>query len=662
MTGSSWPLALFRTAAMCVALVTVTVLVTAVPASASAVVTVTENAMDYPYFNQPGYPGNDSQGVMATCVTGEEADCENPTGTYAFDWGYETTCPQSDPECMSNKLSIKIGSQTWGMSDPWGYSLRNCTSYVAWRLATLGIDPHEFEGLGNGGDWYAKSPPSRRSTEPAVGDAAVQPPTESNKFGHVAFVESVNSGGTITVSEYNYNENGAGDERTGTPAQLDLTDFVDFGVTSLQWTSTQTATPPGAAANPGVDYDSLACPSVSSCTAVGSYGDSSNNTQGLLLTSSGASWAAHKAPSPSGNPWNYIGEPDSLVACPSTAKCFAVNNYLLSGSGKSWRASEMPLPAKAQAESGLLTAISCPAITFCVAAGTYAGPVSSPNGLLVTMSGSTWKAVAAPLPANASEHIATLVAIACPSTISCTAVGSYTTRAGQTEGLIDTWSGQSWTATEEPLPSNASQNGDENISSLNAVACSSATSCTAVGNYATKTSAIPGLLVTGSGTSWTPTVAPIAAGGIQDPVTLTAVACPSGGECVAAGMHPDSAGALEGFFLTGSGSAWTAANAPQPGKANQNAEVYLDEIACATSYACAAVGYYQEPDGNTQGLVISGWGTDWTATEAQGPNAAKNPGTIMDGISCPTPLWCAAIGQYQTNNGAREGLLATGPA
>jgi hypothetical protein len=197
-------------------------LVPARGAEATAPVTVTDDAFGYPYFNQPGFPGNDPSGVMATCVTGNEADCQDPISHYAYDWGYETTCPASDPECMRNGLEITVNGHNWGMSDPWGYSLRNCTSYVAWKLASLGVNPAEFEHLGNGGDWYNKSPASRRSKTPAYGDAAVQPATKSNPFGHVAFVEAVHSNGTITVSEYNYHENGTGDKRSGSPSSWTL--------------------------------------------------------------------------------------------------------------------------------------------------------------------------------------------------------------------------------------------------------------------------------------------------------------------------------------------------------------------------------------------------------------------------------------------------------
>ena len=145
-----------------------------------------------------------------------------------YDWGY-SACPSTDPNCTAPFSGYKNGI-SYGESDPWGYYLRNCTSYVAFKLSTLGINSTLFRGLGNGGDWYNKALASERTSKPAAWDAAVEPATSSNPFGHVAFVESVNSDGTITVSEYNHDRMGNGDVRTGTPASMGFTEFVDFGV------------------------------------------------------------------------------------------------------------------------------------------------------------------------------------------------------------------------------------------------------------------------------------------------------------------------------------------------------------------------------------------------------------------------------------------------
>jgi hypothetical protein len=55
---------------------------------------VAYDAMGCLYFNQPAYPGNDSTGAMAKCVIGNEKDCEDLAGKYAYDWGYNANVRQ----------------------------------------------------------------------------------------------------------------------------------------------------------------------------------------------------------------------------------------------------------------------------------------------------------------------------------------------------------------------------------------------------------------------------------------------------------------------------------------------------------------------------------------------------------------------------------------
>ncbi len=141
-----------------------------------------------------------------------------------YDWGPTHTEAYNDSSEISSR----------------GYAYRNCTDYVAWKEGTLGVSvPHT---LGNGGDWYSNAPSSERSSTPKAWDAAVVPATYNSQgvetsYGHVAFIESVNSvdannplNDNITVSEYNHDAMGNGDTRTGTASSMGFTEFVDFGL------------------------------------------------------------------------------------------------------------------------------------------------------------------------------------------------------------------------------------------------------------------------------------------------------------------------------------------------------------------------------------------------------------------------------------------------
>ena len=147
-----------------------------------------------------------------------------------YDWGYQV-CPTSDSGCMSPFAGYKSGIK-YGESDPWSYYLRNCTSFVAWKLTSLGVPASKVRGLGNGGNWGDNAGNNGLSwdTIPAAGDAAVTQSTSATDFGHVAYVQSVSSDGTnnITIQEYNHWTDGTGDTRTGTPATLGFSKFVHF--------------------------------------------------------------------------------------------------------------------------------------------------------------------------------------------------------------------------------------------------------------------------------------------------------------------------------------------------------------------------------------------------------------------------------------------------
>ena len=152
-----------------------------------------------------GYPW-----ANAPCEFGASggASCTNPSNSEdAFDWG----------EYVNNTFEPYRNG---------GYEYRNCTDYVAWRVADLGGSIPNT--LGNAKNWPSEFSSSDVSTSPIPGDIAV---STSGYFGHVAFVEAV-SGNSMTVSEYNYDEEGDGDERTLPTSGSEFTEFINVGIGS----------------------------------------------------------------------------------------------------------------------------------------------------------------------------------------------------------------------------------------------------------------------------------------------------------------------------------------------------------------------------------------------------------------------------------------------
>jgi surface antigen len=139
----------------------------------------------------------------------------NSSGACAnYDWGPVRTEAFDDPSEYSSR----------------GYTYRNCTDYVAWKLQSLGVPDSKTRGLGNGGKWADNAYKNSLtwSPNPVEGDVAVAP-----NGNHVAFVENVDTAsGSITVTEYNHDEAGDGDRWTGAPSNRGFTKFIHFGLTA----------------------------------------------------------------------------------------------------------------------------------------------------------------------------------------------------------------------------------------------------------------------------------------------------------------------------------------------------------------------------------------------------------------------------------------------
>ncbi|AZF91379.1 hypothetical protein PP198_gp14 [Streptococcus phage CHPC1036] len=110
-------------------------------------------------------------------------------------------------------------------ADPWGYYYRECVSFVASRLANLGVNPSLFSHLGNGNQWVSARVAHLSRPKPGVVSVYTGGPVSSN---HVDFVTAVH-GDTYDGEDYNYNGDGKYHQFTGRHVKNAAT-FLDFGV------------------------------------------------------------------------------------------------------------------------------------------------------------------------------------------------------------------------------------------------------------------------------------------------------------------------------------------------------------------------------------------------------------------------------------------------
>lgn len=352
------------------------------------------------------------------------------------------------------------------------------------------------------------------------------------------------------------------------------------------------------------------------------------------------------------------------VACASASRCVAVGAdetglgsvLLLTSVGRSWTKRTVALPPGAARGSGdsALQAIACPGSSACVAVGGYQAR-NAVLPLIVIGSGPSWHGMRPPLPANAAvgaAQSAWVDAVACSSAMACVAAGSYTDKSGNTQGLLLTGHGTAWKATQAPLGPGPGYLG----ASLLSASCASAASCAVAGSVEDQDYNRYPLLFTWSGKVWTKVALKLPGGGSEG--GLTGVSCARGGGCGAVGSQSiDNGDASRGLLVTGSGTKWTAVAAAKLTGSGFGGQ----SIACPTVGHCVTVG----PDtsssstaASTALAVYSGYGTKWTVVKAALPTAGSTVNETGP-IACTSPVSCAAAGSYilPSSSGLGEGEI-----
>ena len=228
-------------------------------------------------------------------------------------------------------------------------------------------------------------------------------------------------------------------------------------------------------------------------------------------------------------------------------------------------------------------------------------------------------------------HDATLLGVACVSAKNCTAVGvSYLQSAtsASSQVVVQHWNGIAWLPQAAPNP--GKYNG------FNAVSCSTAMACTAVG-WTGDGSSSESLIERWDGKTWTaqPSVDP--AGNID--ASLTGVSCPTATACSAVGHANVVINYVTGevpVLESWDGSHWQLEPAPP------TSGYILDiptGVSCASATNCTTVGWVRSATFQDSTMVDRWDGTSWSIDPA---------GAVPDGyyyaVSCPTPLNCMSVG------------------
>jgi len=262
--------------------------------------------------------------------------------------------------------------------------------------------------------------------------------------------------------------------------------------------STVVRAPVGAARVPVASLDGVACASPTACVAVGRYAASSGRGLPLAATMSPGGWArAVTVALPAGHAGAHSTAGLSAVACPSATSCVAVGSYEDTANDElpmvaterdgTWGpAAAVALPATAAStnEQAQLGAVACvPA--GCVAVGTYTTATGAAALMAASSTAGTWGAattIALPSGAGAVPRTAGSVALSglsCTDEADCVAVGAYLDHAGGFAPLRVTLAHGVWGRAVRVHV--ALRTRVVSVAELASVSCPSMTACVAVG-------------------------------------------------------------------------------------------------------------------------------------------------------------------------------------
>ncbi|MGA2928769.1 MAG: hypothetical protein ABSG43_22820, partial [Solirubrobacteraceae bacterium] len=407
------------------------------------------------------------------------------------------------------------------------------------------------------------------------------------------------------------------------------------------WSIQATPNPSGATSS---QLTGVRCPTSTTCTAVGYFTNSAGAQATLAERWDGTSWAIQSTPNAGGATGSQLG----AVTCTSSTACIAVGSSSSSPgayaalaeqwNGTSW--SILTVPAPGGAASTLLDGVSCSAGPACTAVGRASDNAGDWTALAERWNGTRWSIQTVPAPGAMAG--ATLNAVSCPSSTTCTAVGFSYDDNGTDHTLADEWNGSGWSVQTSQNPAGA------NGSSLNSVSCPSTTACTAVGNYYPNSGGVASLAERWNGTTWALQSSPNRGG--TDFSQLEGTSCTSSSDCrITVGFSTYLADG--GFFFSNglyatlgegwNGTSWSIQSTLNPqGAANSE----LRGVRCAGSTTCTAVGCFINAAGQDVTLAVHWNGTNWTIQST--PNPAGTVSSQLDAVTCTSSDACDAVGTF----------------
>jgi mRNA-degrading endonuclease toxin of MazEF toxin-antitoxin module len=344
--------------------------------------------------------------------------------------------------------------------------------------------------------------------------------------------------------------------------QSKQTAFVESITGGQPGATTDPSTPSGSdTADPETSLNGVSCWSAGSCIAAGNYHTSTPNYEAMIVPVTGgrAGTGLEVTLPPGADPGASQSAILDGVSCWSAGSCLAVGTFLDSSdhsqalvvpitAGVPGAASEVTAPTGASGNpDGVLDSVSCTSSGSCYAVGYYIDSSGNFEGMVVPITdGATGTASGVSLPSDATPSgnvLGQLNAVSCAASGPCAAVGLYNTASGQESLVVPLATGQAPTGELAPTP--IGPTGVAQSSQLTGVSCVSGGSCVAAGSFQDASNVEQGMVVTipatgtPTGLQEAPAAEDVNAGNSSE---LFAVSCDTSGSCVAGGDYYNPSG------------------------------------------------------------------------------------------------------------------------
>ena len=393
------------------------------------------------------------------------------------------------------------------------------------------------------------------------------------------------------------------------------------------WIKLTPAVPAGATLE--ISLNAVSCTGAAHCVVVGAYDTGKGEARishALAESWNGSSWTLLPAP-----PAGLTGL--QAVSCPTATQCVVLGTPVSQAApgsavlnGSTWTSLTTP-SASPTPTNQFLSGISCASVSNCMAVGQVPGPfgpgaVAGPVAERWT-GGSSWQLLSVPDPAGISfaaggdeQEDSYLNAVSCTGAASCVAVGGdgdFLTVSSYASFAV-AWNGSTW----KVLPAGQ-------VDGLLGVSCYSSSHCLLTGTYLSRTDQTLAMAQTWHGTG----VRIVSKTGL--PGVLSGVSCVSSTFCMADGEGD----AIDRW----NGNRWTVSTSSLDPSPSQTGPV-----SCVSRDFCMVLGEF------------------WNGSKWQLRSLVQHQGaqvfTILSGLSCTRPTFCLAVGFWGENDSANGGTVA----